>query len=171
MTGTPSLSVLSELFRYNNWARDRQLQACQLLTEEQFLRPMESSFASIRDTLTHLVAAEWLWLEWWRGRSPRSILSPQQFPTLAVLSGRWRVLESEMSEYLATLGEDALAHPITYVDPEGGTWTHILWRTMLHLLQHQSYHRGQVATLLRQVGIHPPEVDFLTAHDLGFRIR
>jgi uncharacterized damage-inducible protein DinB len=38
---------------------------------------------------------------------------------------------------------------------------------MLHLLHHQSYHRGQVATLLRQLGIQPPDVDFLTAHDLG----
>jgi len=41
---------------------------------------------------------------------------------------------------------------------------------MVHLLNHQSYHRGQVATLLRQLGIQPPQVDFLVAYDMEFRL-
>lgn len=170
MTGTPSLLVVNELFRYNYWARDRQLQACESLTEEQFLRPLGSSFSSIRDTLAHLVAAEWLWLECWRGRPPQPMLSPEEFPTLAALSERWHRVESEMKEYLVALSEEALPRPATYVSPTGESWTYTLWRMMLHLLNHQSYHRGQVATLLRQVGIQPPEVDFLAAHDMGLGI-
>jgi uncharacterized damage-inducible protein DinB len=124
MTGTPSLLVVNELFRYNYWARDRQLQACESLTEEQFLRPLGSSFPSIRDTLSHLVAAEWLWLEWWRGRSPRSLLSSEEFPTLAAVSERWRRVESEMREYLAALSAEALPLPATYVNPSEETWTY-----------------------------------------------
>ena len=73
MSGTISLTALNELFDYNYWARDRQLQACAGFTEEQFLRPLGNSFPSLRDTLTHLVAVEWLWLERWRGRSPRRV--------------------------------------------------------------------------------------------------
>ncbi len=168
MTETPSLLAINELFRHNYWARDRQLQACESLTGEQFLRPLGSSFPSIRDTLTHLVAAEWFWLDSWRGRPPGPVLLPEDFPTLAAVTECWRKVEFEMSEYLAGLSEEALLRPITYMDPEGKTWTHILWRMMLHLLNHQSYHRGQIATLLRQLGIQPPDVDFLTAHDLGF---
>jgi uncharacterized damage-inducible protein DinB len=159
--------VVNELFRYNYWARDRQLEACESLTEDQFLRPPGSSFSSIRDTLAHLVAAEWLWLECWRGRPSRPLLSPEEFPTLASVSERWHKVELEMTEYLATLSEEALAGPATYTDPVGRSWTYTLWRMTLHLLNHQSYHRGQVTTLLRQVGIRPPEVDFLTAHDMG----
>jgi uncharacterized damage-inducible protein DinB len=53
-----SLEVTRELFDYNYWARDRQLEACAVLTEEQLLRPMGSSFSSLRDTLAHLVAVE-----------------------------------------------------------------------------------------------------------------
>jgi uncharacterized damage-inducible protein DinB len=170
MTGTPSLALLNELFRYNYWARDRQLKACEALTAEQFLRPLGSSFSSIRDTLTHLVAAEWFWLDCWLGRPTGPMLSPEEFPTLAAVSERWHVVELETREYLAALRENALPGPITFVDSRGATWTYILWRTILHLLQHQSYHRGQVTTLLRQVGIEPPEVDFLTAHDVEFRI-
>lgn len=169
MTGTLSLSLVNELFDYNYWARDRVLQACEALTEEQFLRPLGSSFSSIRDTLAHLVAAEWLWLERWRGRSPRSLLSSDEFPTLASVSERWRTVESEMREYLATLSEETLEGTVSYVNSKGETWTYTLWRMMIHLLNHQSYHRGQVATLLRQLGLKPPQVDFLVAHDTGLR--
>lgn len=167
MTGTPSLFVVNELFRHNYWARERQLEACASLTEEQFRRPLGNSFSSIRDTLAHLVAAEWLWLECWRGRPSRPLLSPEEFPTLAALSERWHKVELEMTQYLATLSEEALTAPATYTDPAGQSWTYTLWRMILHLLNHQSYHRGQVATLLRQLGVKPPEVGFLTAYDMG----
>lgn len=168
MPETPSLSAVNELFRHNYWARDRHLQACESLTGEQFLRPLGSSFPSIRDTLAHLVAAECFWLDSWRGRPLGPSMSPEEFPTLAVVNERWRKVECEMWNYLAGLSEDALLRPITYMDPDGKTWTHVLWRMMMHLLHHQSYHRGQIATLLRQLGVQPPDVDFLTAHDLGF---
>ena len=169
MSGTISLATLNELFDYNYWARDRQLQACAGLTEEQFLRPLGNSFPSLRDTLTHLLAVEWLWLERWRGRSPQTLLAPAEFPTLAALSQRWQTVEREMREYLAGLSEEALECPLTCVSTRGQTWTYPLWRMILHLLQHQSYHRGQVTALFRQLGVQPPKVDFLDAHDMGFR--
>jgi uncharacterized damage-inducible protein DinB len=168
-TGTISPSLVSELFDYNYWARDRQLQACAALTEDQFLRPLGSSFPSIRDNLAHLVAVEWLWLERWRGRSPRSLPPPEEFPTIAAVTERWHMVEREMRQYLAGLSEEALAGPVSYVNFRGQTRTYTLWRMMLHLLNHQSYHRGQVATLLRQLGMEAPAVDFLVAHDLGRR--
>jgi uncharacterized damage-inducible protein DinB len=169
MSRTMSLAVLNELFDYHYWARDRQLQACAAITEEQFLRPLGSSFSSLRDTLAHLVAVEWLWLERWQGRSPRSLPPPEEFPALAAVSERWRAVEREMREYVAGLSEEALERPVTCVSTRGQTWTYALWRMILHLLNHQSYHRGQVATLLRQLGAQPPVVDFLVAHDMEFR--
>jgi len=164
-----SLAALNELFDYNYWARDRQLQACAALTEEQFLRPLGNSFPSLRDTLTHLLAVEWLWLERWRGRSPRTLLGPEEFPTLAALSQRWTAVEREMREYVAGLTGEALDHSATFVNTRGKTWTYELWRMMVHLLQHQSYHRGQVTALFRQLGVPPPKVDFLDAHNMEFR--
>lgn len=170
MAGTVSLAVLNELFDYHYWARDRQLQACAALTEEQFLRPLGGSFPSLRDTLAHLVAVEWLWLERWRGRSPRSLLPPEEFPTLAAVCGRWRAVEREMREYVAGLTEEALERSMTCISTRGQPWTYALWRMILHLLNHQSYHRGQVTVLLRQLGAQPAKIDFLDAHDTGFRL-
>lgn len=57
----------------------------------------------------------------------------------------------------------------TFVNTRGKTWTYELWRMIVHLLQHQSYHRGQVTALFRQLGVPPPKVDFLDAHDMEVR--
>ena len=167
MVNSISLSVLKELFAHNYWARDRQLQACAALSGEQFLRPLGNSFPSVRDTLAHLLAVEWLCLERWRGRSPRVLLPSEDFPTLATLCHRWNTVEQEMMRYLAELTEGALEEPITCVGTRGNTWTYSLWRMMVHLLEHQTYHRGQVTSLLRQLGLEPPKVDFLDGQDAG----
>lgn len=85
MSGTMSLASLNELFDYNYWARDRQLQTCAGLTEEQFLRPLGNSFPSLRNTLTHLLAGGCGWSAggdghrrpcWRRRSSPRWPLYP-----------------------------------------------------------------------------------------------
>jgi len=169
------LKLISELYDYNYWARDRQLAACAALTSEQFLRQMGNSFSSVRDTLAHLVAAEWVWLQRWRGRSPKRIdpdveeFSPENFPTLEAIRDRWNSGGQDVRKYLAGLTEEALARPLTYVNLNGETWTYPLWRTLLHVVNHQTYHRGQITTLLRQLGAEAVAVDFLVAHDMGFR--
>ena len=161
------LATLRELFAYNYWARDRQLEACAALSQEQFQRPLGNSFSSVRDTLAHLVGAEWAWLERWRGRSPLALPAAEEFPTLAAVAERWRAVEHGVREYLVGLHEDALARPFSYANLQDETWTYPLWRTLLHLINHQTYHRGQVTTLLRQLGTRAAAVDLLVADDLG----
>ena len=159
--------TLRELFDYNYWARDRQLEACAALAPEQFVRPLGASYSSLRDTLAHLVGAEWIWLERWLGRTPRALPAAEDFPTLAKVEERWREVEQRMREYLGQLDDEAIARPLTYVNLKGQTWTYPLWQTLYHLTNHQSYHRGQVTTLLRQPGAQAPAVDFLVALDVG----
>jgi uncharacterized damage-inducible protein DinB len=169
MASSISLSALNELFSHNYWARDRQLRVCAALTGEQFLRPLGNSFPSVRDTLVHLLAVEWLWLERWRGRSPRVLLAPEEFQTFADVRERWEAVEQEMRQYLATLSAGTLDQPVTCTSTRGNTWTYPLWRMMVHFLEHQTYHRGQVTALLRQLGVQPPKVDFLDGLDVNFR--
>jgi uncharacterized damage-inducible protein DinB len=168
-----SVSMLRELYEYNYWARDRQLQACAALTQDQFLRPMGSSFSSLRDTLAHLVGAEWVWLERWRGHSPTELetleFSADRFPALGAIQERWRTVEHGVRGYLATLREEMLAQPLSYTNLKGEAWTYPLWQTLIHVVNHQTYHRGQVTTLLRQLGVEAPSIDYLVAHDLHFQ--
>ncbi len=160
------IGTLRILFDHNYWARDRQLEACARLTPEQFLRPMGNSFSSLRDTLAHLVGAEWVWLERWCGRSATKLPSAEDFPSLAEIERRWRAIERDMRQYLAGLTEEELRQPLTYINLKGEQWTYPLWQTLLHVVNHQTYHRGQVTTLLRQLGAPAPAVDLLVAYDV-----
>lgn len=164
------LTMIRENMKYNYWARDRQLRACAALTEEQFLRRIGGSFPSVRETFAHMVAVEWIWLKRWRGQSPRALPSAEEFPTLAAVTERWGTVEHDMREYLASLDEATLERPLTCVSTRGEEWTYPLWRMILHLLNHQSYHRGQITTLLRMLGVQPPRIDFLVGQDMGFRL-
>jgi len=169
------LDTLRELFDYNYWARDRQLEACAALTEEQFLRPMGSSYSSVRDTLAHLVVVEWVWHERWLGRSPNRLeaqaFAAETFPNLAVIRDRWRSIEADIRGYLAGLGEPALKQPLTYTNMKGERWTYPLWQVLLHVVNHQTYHRGQITTLLRQLGVEAPAVDYLVMQDVAAEAR
>lgn len=169
MSNSISLSTIIELFDYNYWARDRQFQICAGLTDEQFQRPMGSSFTSIRDTMVHMFAVEWLWLERWRGKSPQYLLETDKYPILSTIEERWYIVEREMKEYLAGLKDEVIEQPITCISSRGQKWTFTLWRMILHLISHQSYHRGQVTTLLRQLDVQPSKVDFLDGFELKFR--
>ena len=167
------LRVLQEMFEYNYWARDLQLRACTGLTDEQFLRPLGSSFASLRDTTVHLFWAEWLWLERWLGRSPTKReaedFATSRFPNVRAIEDRWRTTEHDARHYLSGLTEDKLIRPLTYTNLQGEKWIYPLWQTLFHVINHQTYHRGQITTMLRQLGAQPPQIDFLVAKDVGFR--
>ena len=166
-----SAEALREMFEYNYWARDRQLRACAGLTHQQFLRHMGSSFSSLRDTLWHLLVTESVWLGHWRRRTPSTtvgaeayykevagMLAPEKLSTVASIREHWGTVERDMRDYLAGLREEALARTLTYINAKGETWTYPLWRTLFGIVDHQTYHRGRVTTLLRQLGAQPPQV-------------
>ena len=158
------LAAWKELFAYNHWARDRQLAAAAGLSQENLLRPLGSSFSSLRDTLVHLAASEWVWLSAWRDHSPtpqeREQFAPEKFADVAAIRDRWAEVEGDLRDYVADLQADAPARPFTYTNRKGQAVTFTLWRLFYHLLNHQSYHRGQVTTQLRQLGAAPPQVDY-----------
>ncbi len=163
------LPTIREMLDHNYWARDQQLRVCGGLAQDELQRPLGGSFESLHATLVHLLAVEWLWLERWRGRSPKALLAPVELPTLAAVSERWKSIEKEMRGYFAALDEAALVRPLTIVSTRGEQWTYPLWRMVIHLLNHQSFHRGQVTTLLRMLGAEPPRIDFLVGRDVDFR--
>lgn len=162
-----SINTLQELYDYNYWARDRQLEACSKLSNEQLLRPMGSSFSSLRDTLAHLLVVEWVWLERFQGRSPGALpdwLDPLR--NVSSIRERWWSLEQDMRAYIGGLDAETLDQPLSYVNLKGEAWTYPLGQALFHLINHQTYHRGQVTTLLRQLGAQSVAIDFLVYLDL-----
>ena len=149
------------LYEYNSWANRRALDACATLSSEQFIRDLGSSYRSVRDTLAHIMGGEWFWLERCRGRSPSAVPSPEPFPDLASLRARWQPIERELHEFVATRTAEDLARVHHYITTEGNPNSQPLWQILQHVANHGSYHRGQVATMLRQLGAKPQFTDLI----------
>jgi uncharacterized damage-inducible protein DinB len=156
---TPEL--LRTLFQYNQWADRRMLDACAALTNEQFTRDLGSSFRSVRDTVAHLYGAEWIWNERIAGRSPSTLLSGNLFPDLASVRAKLEEMDSYYLDYVSKLTQQDLDHVIRYKGFTGEEFSNPLWQTLHQLTNHASYHRGQITTLLRQLGAKPVSTDLI----------
>jgi uncharacterized damage-inducible protein DinB len=148
---------LRTLLDYHYWARDRVLDALEPLTPEQLTRDMGNSFKSIHETVAHVYAAEWAWHERWHGRSPTALLPADQFPDLASIRRQWSELEAKMRSYVDGLSDDGASRVIEYKLLSGRAGSSPVWQMLQHVVNHASYHRGQVTTMLRQLGAQPPK--------------
>jgi uncharacterized damage-inducible protein DinB len=157
--------VIQELYRYNRWANGRVFECVSSLTSEEFVRDLGSSFPSVRDTLVHVVGTEWLWLQRWKVVSPKSTFRAVEFPRLDALRARWSEVEIEQRALLGAVTAQRLFSVVQYVNLQGQTWQYPLWRQMYHVVNHSTYHRGQLATMLRQLGARPLPTDVLVFHD------
>ena len=157
-----NLKDLRTLVDYHYWARDRTLDAAAALTPDQLTRDMGGSFRSVRDTLAHLYAAEWAWCSRWNGVSPTAF--PAEMPAdVAAIRAKWSELESDVRAVLDRMGEHGVDQAIEYKMLSGEERTSIFWQMLQHVVNHASYHRGQVTTMLRQLGAAPPQsMDLIT---------
>jgi uncharacterized damage-inducible protein DinB len=154
---------LTTMLEFHYWARDRVLEAVEKLTPEQYTRDLGSSFRSVRDTLVHLLSADSNWLKRWRGTSPTTMLDPAEFPDVATLRTAWTAQEAQIRSFLASLDDNAVTRAIDYKTLDGKPFTSAFWEMLHHVVNHGTYHRGQVQTMLRQLGATPARsVDAIT---------
>lgn len=150
-----TMNDVRTLLDFHYWARDRALDGARALTSEQFTRDLGSSFPSVRDTLVHMYSAEWAWYQRWQGTSPTAPLSADQYADVAALDVAWRDHESKMRAFLESLGEEGLGRVFEYKTLAGQAGRSPFWQMLQHVVNHGSYHRGQVTTMLRQLGAAP----------------
>jgi uncharacterized damage-inducible protein DinB len=149
------------LYEFNAWANRRMLGAVAVVKREEFLRPMGSSFSSLRDTTAHVYGAEWIWLERFQGRSPASLPDGAEFQDVAGLQERWTELEGRLLGFVRSLTQEDLNRVLEYKTLKFGVYHNPLWQSMQHVVNHGTYHRGQVTTLLRQLGAKPELTDLM----------
>ena len=157
--------VIRELYRYNSWANSRLFHSVAHLSANEFTRDLRSSYPSLRDTLLHIVSAEWIWLQRWNGSSPQAMFQASDFPDLPALRARWSEVEIDQQAFLETITPERLHTVVAYVNLRGQTWQYPLWQQMYHVVNHSTYHRGQVTTMLRQLGAQTIATDFLVFYD------
>lgn len=159
---------LQTLFDYCYWADRQLLEVLSQLTPEQFTEPVAGSYGSIRNTMVHLLSAEWGWLERCGGTARGAALRAADYPTLASLIEQWREVEGYVREFLATLRDEDLGRTVEFALGEGPERALPLGELMHHAALHGVHHRGQVALLLRTLEHAPGNFDILLFYDRRF---
>src|SRR5436853_7812584 len=102
------------LYSYNRWANATVLKSVAPLSAEEFSGKLGGSFPSVRETLVHIMGAEWIWLQRWKGVSPKALLSAAEFPDLDSIKVRWREIEREQMEFVGQTTDSSLKAPLKY---------------------------------------------------------
>jgi uncharacterized damage-inducible protein DinB len=158
-------SQIIDLYNYDDWANIKLLTIVSQLENEEFVQDLLSSFRSIRDTMVHIIGAEELWLSRWMGGQGQTLLNSDDFPTYTSLTDRWDNFRNQINPFLVSLTEEELTQEISYKNLKGIPYSQELWKQMLHVTNHSSYHRGQVVTMLRQLKKQPPSLDLISYYN------
>jgi uncharacterized damage-inducible protein DinB len=137
------------------------LAAVRQVAPEHLTRDAGVSFGSLLGTMAHMLGAQKVWLERFLGRSLERIPGPADFPDLPSWIHGWEETAAGIEAFLAALTDEQLAAEITWTTTSGDTHTRPLWQPVVHLVHHTTYHRGQVVSLLRQMGYQPPSTDLI----------
>jgi len=149
-------ALVTELFAYNAWANRRLFTALGAVPAEDYKRDLKTSFGSLHGTVGHIVWAEELWLRRWQQAPPPAVAQGKDLDSLAAALHRWEAIEADRARFLVGLEAARLEDVIVVKASTGGEFRHTLRETLLHAVDHSSYHRGQLVAMLRQVGQTPP---------------
>jgi uncharacterized damage-inducible protein DinB len=146
------------LYEYNYWAHDRILRQVARLTQEQFDADLGYSWGGVRGTLVHVLGTEQTWRSRWRGESDAALTQPD-LSTSVTLASAWEENRAAMRDYLSTINPDDFDRDIAYTR-QGRRYSHPLWTQLVHVVNHGTQHRGEVAAMLTNYGYSPGDIDF-----------
>lgn len=156
---------LRTMLDYDCWARTRMLSAVATLSAEQYTRAMGNSFGSVRDTVVHIYGADRIWAaRYIGGASPTGFPTPESLPDVAAVHAAWTELDARVSQFAAALDDAGVNRIVAYENLAGASFATPLRQIIHHVTNHATYHRGQVTTMLRQLGAAPPESMDLIAY-------
>jgi uncharacterized damage-inducible protein DinB len=115
----------------------------------------------VRDTVAHLYGAEYVWNERIHGRSPTALVSGAGFPDLASVREKLEEMDAYYIDYVSKLSQQDLERVIHYKGFKGEEYSNPLWQSLHQLTNHASYHRGQITTMLRQLGAKAVSTDLI----------
>ncbi len=163
-----------EMAWYNREMNRRIYRICSDLTDEERKRDLGAFFRSIHGTLNHLLLADRAWLARFTGdavrfKSRRPDGAPIEVKSLGqILYDDWEELKSQRQQtdedwtgFVAALDPEWLDRTLTYRNGSGEEFTHPLWWALSHVFNHQPHHRGQVTTIMKQLGRDPGVTDLV----------
>lgn len=155
------LDTVRTLLRYSDWANGQILRASARLGDEPLDRPFDMGRGSLRLTLMHIHAGEYVWLQRWGGKTETPWPDEEEHLSVVTLAESFGQMYARRDGFLKGLSNADLARPIVYRDSKGSLFTATLGNMMLQMCVHSMHHRSQAVNMLRRLGAAPPELDYM----------
>ncbi|GAB2698297.1 DinB family protein [Mucilaginibacter koreensis] len=156
------------LAAYNRWADQKAMNWLSAIDHEAWQRLNPSSFSSVRQTAIHIASAEKIWVDFWTGTATPVYLSAVFSGDKDELIAIWRKAGEDLVNFISNYPENELDRPVNFVYPNGSTGQMPYYQSFAHVVNHSTYHRGQLITLLHQVGFSElSSTDLATFYLLG----
>ena len=149
---------LLTLLNYHAWATARVLEALEPLSAEEMERDLHSSHGGVKGTLAHTYSADLIWTARLKGESSPPFLEPAELPARSELLPLWLAHLDERRADVAPMRPDQL---FSYPNLKGEAQTNRVGDILRHVVNHATHHRGQLVTMLRQLGHAAPNTDLI----------
>ena len=157
----PMHDDLKSLLAYNRWANDRVVEACRALGPGQYEKEPVSGWPSIRSTLVHLADATWIWARRVSGETVAARVAESDVPTLDGALALLNRGHDAFDRLLDTLPPERLAAVWSYRNFDNQELALPLWAVLRHVVNHATYHRGQIAAKFGRLGATPAKTDLV----------
>jgi uncharacterized damage-inducible protein DinB len=149
--------------RYNRWMNEKLYHVCAAIPDEQRKADLGAFFKSIHGTLNHLLLADRIWMSRLTDRPFHAeSLDQELYSDFEQLRREREATDAEIEAWVAGLTADRLESELTFTSiVDRQTRSFPLRRVLLHLFNHQTHHRGQITTLLNQIGFDSGVTDLL----------
>jgi len=148
--------------RYSAWATRRVLDSVEDLHPEESARDLGNSYGGVRGTLNHIYQADAIWFDRLMGAPTGNLAAYAPEADLAGFKTQWLAVLDRYVSWTEGLDAQDWDRIAAYRNVKGDPFETPVWQIVLHLVNHASYHRGQVTTLLRQLGRAPAGTDLIT---------
>ncbi|MFC7371050.1 DinB family protein [Fictibacillus iocasae] len=145
---------IQQLFAYHVWATEKMMQHLETEAAVVFNKEIVSVFPSIKAVVDHLIEVEYLWFSRMTGRDACAVYPESPNEARQKLS----TLHEEMTFYINSV---VASEVIMYNTSQGEAFQNTVEELFIHLVNHGTYHRGNLSAMLRQQGIPGASTDYI----------
>jgi len=162
------LDYLRLLFDYNSWANRHLLDSAQQVTPEHLHAPDTSSYGGLYATVVHTMATEWSWLNVMLQGDAREVnwdeleIDPATVPDVAAIRARWAQVDAALQSFVRRLEAEGDRSPdriVIWMGDNGTLRRRPVWQVLLHVFNHGTQHRSEIAAMVTRAGHSPGEMD------------
>lgn len=146
-----------ELIAFQTWRREKISELLQEVDEQIFSAELNGSFSSLYIILNHLVWAEKVWL----GRVDRDTVATMKPTNVAGLLEMWKEVSEKWSNVVQPATTDDILREIEYFTSTGDRFANSVLEIVIHMVDHSTYHVGQMMNAIRGFGIEPVSTNYI----------